>query len=132
MTIRIHGIKMEERCKNRLAGVRVCLPLREAGISSSGRPSETVRSVRSGPRAGPCPFTQCFSRHTDKGTQIPREKSPLGVCFCGERVCTMSTYTHRRVRWQPRREISYEITGSHSRGSPLASSPPFGLHRVDH
>lgn len=38
-------------------------------------PLETVRSVRSGPPTESCPFTQCFSRHTDKGTQIPREKS---------------------------------------------------------
>lgn len=30
-----------------------------------------------------------------------------------------------REGWQPRREISYEITGSHCRGSPLG--PPFGL-----
>lgn len=34
----------------------------------------SIGSIRTpGPRALPCPFTQCFSRHTDKETQIPRE-----------------------------------------------------------
>lgn len=127
-------------------------PYEGAEISSSeGGSSKKEGSIGSiGPRSGGfAPFAHNVSHvNTDKGTQIPREKICFSVdaCFRDARVShnVRPTYSHVRalrefvracVRegWQLRREISYEITGSHCRGGPPSlPPPPVSLRGVDH
>lgn len=84
------------------------LSRRGRNISSSERrvPRKKKGSIGSigGPRAEVCPLrAQCFSRHTDKGTQIPREKIRFSVdaCFRDARVSQCEAlHTHTRTRFK--------------------------------
>jgi len=76
-----------------------------------------VRSVRSGPRAEFCPFTQCFSRHTDKGTQIPRE-NPF-QCRC---VCHNEAHVLTRMH-ACEKAGSYAVKSVTKSRGPIAISP---------
>lgn len=101
---------------------------------------ETVRSVRSGPRS---PGAFAPLHNVSHVTQTKRRKfhvkirsmrTSASTCACHNEAHILYTYAlaHSRVcvracvreGWQPRREISYEITGSHCRGSPLGPPQP--------
>lgn len=132
----------EDNCKNRLAGGNCSIhpgfmvPIRGRNIEfRRALRNSSISSIRPSPRAEFCPFTQCFSRHTDKGTQIPRENPFQCRCVCHNEAHIL---THACVResWQLRREISYEITGSHCH-KPRVPSPLLlplfpDLREVDH
>lgn len=117
---------------------RVLVRRGKGSIGSIGRGPSASRARRS---LLPALLVQCFSRHTDKGTQIPRENPLRRARVCHneahitltristrEHVCGKAAAFHGTQLF--RREISYEITGSHLPGP--TSSLLLGLRGVDH